>query len=59
MAFTRLGKLLELTTSNHDGEALVAIRKANEALKQLGLSWTELLVERSLSPQDASDTAPP
>ena len=64
MDLTRLAKLLELTTSNYDGEAPVAIRpsrsaRSNEALKQFGLSWTELLVERSLSPQDVSDTAPP
>ena len=56
--FGRLAKLLEMTTSDHDGEAVTAIHRANEERDRLGLSWTELLVERSPVPQDASDTAP-
>ena len=46
MSFTetkRLGKLLALTTSTFDGEALVAIRKANSLLHQEGFTWSELL----------------
>ncbi len=41
----RLVKLLALTTSNHDGEALAAIRKANELLLQYDLAWQELFEE--------------
>ena len=58
VALTRIAKLLELTASPHDGEALAAIRKANELLQGLGGTWTKLIAERSLAPQDASDTAP-
>jgi len=42
--FERLAKLLELTASNHDGEALVAVRKANETIERIGITWTEILV---------------
>jgi hypothetical protein len=40
----RLAKMLELTASNSDGEALSAVRRANEELKRLGMTWTELLL---------------
>lgn len=36
-------KLLKMTTSSHDGEALVACRKANEILKKFGGDWDALL----------------
>jgi len=39
----RLAKVLAMTTSNHDGEALSAIRRANEILAGENLTWTELL----------------
>lgn len=38
-----LRKLLNMTTSANDGEALVAIRKANSILKDGGWSWDQLL----------------
>lgn len=38
-----LVKCLELTQSDHDGEALNAIRKANQLLKKSNLTWTALL----------------
>lgn len=38
-----LTKLLKMTTSSNDGEALVAIRKANAYIKQHKLTWDELL----------------
>lgn len=38
-----LEKLLGMTTSTNDGEALVAIRKANELLSSAGWTWTQLL----------------
>lgn len=36
-------KLLKMTTSSHDGEALVACRKANDVLKKFGGDWDALL----------------
>jgi len=39
----RLIKLLKLTTSTNDAEALLASRKANEALVPLGGDWEALL----------------
>ena len=36
---TKLAKLLALTTSNHDGEALSAARKANALVKRQGKTW--------------------
>ncbi len=39
----RLAKLLNLTESEHDGEALSAIRKANDLLRQYKTSWPAAL----------------
>lgn len=39
----RLAKVLAMTTSNHDGEALSAVRKANDILKSENLTWSDLL----------------
>jgi len=36
-------KLLKMTTSSNDAEALLAIRKANEQLKKFGGDWETLL----------------
>lgn len=36
-------KVLGMTTSVHDGEALAAIRKANELLKAAGVTWREYI----------------
>jgi hypothetical protein len=36
-------KVLGMTTSTHDGEALAAIRKANELLKAAGVTWREYI----------------
>lgn len=38
-----LGKLLRMTTSSNDGEALMAIRKANSLLNAAGWDWDKLL----------------
>lgn len=38
-----LTKLLMMTTSSHDGEALVAIRKANEMLARDRLNWQDVM----------------
>lgn len=39
----QLKKIMEMTRSNHDGEALVAMRKANIMLKKYNITWTELI----------------
>lgn len=36
-------KVLGMTTSVHDGEALAAIRKANDLLKTAGVTWREYI----------------
>lgn len=40
---TLLIKLLKMTTSSHDGEALTAMRKANEQLGKFGGDWEALI----------------
>jgi len=47
---TRLAKLLARTASDHDGEALAAIRKANEFLQRRGLGWDSLLAANKPPP---------
>lgn len=47
----RLVKLLARTTSEHDGEALAAARKANQILLRHGLTWTDVV---SLRTSDSS-----
>ena len=39
----RLTKLLMLTTSSNDAEALAAMRKANALLAQAGLNWEKFI----------------
>jgi hypothetical protein len=39
----RLAKLLSMTGSGHDGEALTAIRQANRLLRENGKNWAEVL----------------
>jgi len=41
---TRLVKLVMMTTSNHDGEALNAIRMANSLLAANKLNWSDILL---------------
>lgn len=43
MDATKLIKLLNLTRSDHDGEALSAIRKANELLAREGRQWSDVV----------------
>ena len=43
MTIEKLIKCLELTRSDQDGEALAAIRKANNLRNTLGKSWGELV----------------
>lgn len=44
----RLAKLLALTASPNDNEALAAMRKANEIMKGEDLTWAELLASDNL-----------
>ena len=45
----RFVKLLKMTHSSSDGEALVAIRKCNDMLVQHKLSWNDVVSERCSS----------
>lgn len=42
---TRLAKVLAMTTSTNDSEALTAIRKANEIVKSENMLWEDVLVQ--------------
>ncbi len=55
----RLAKLLSMTSSEHDAEALAAIRKANEHLRLHRKSWSEALgVEPVVEPPRSSGYRP-
>ena len=47
----RLAKLLSLSQSDNDAEAISAIRKANSMLKKEGLTWQNVLGSVPSSPQ--------
>lgn len=53
-------KLMLMTTSPHDGEALVAIRKANAILAEANVNWAEFLaaVETTKAADQAYRTPP-
>ncbi|SJZ45800.1 hypothetical protein SAMN02745126_01145 [Enhydrobacter aerosaccus] len=53
----RLAKLLNLTQSEHDGEVLAAIRKANDFLRLHKASWSDAL--GVVQAPAASATTPP
>ena len=42
-AADRLAKLLGMLGSYHDGEALTAARKADQCIRQLGLTWGDVI----------------
>lgn len=46
----RFAKLMMLTTSDKDGEALVAMRKANAMLARDNLNWEEFLQSKAPLP---------
>jgi hypothetical protein len=46
-AHDRLINLLARTTSEHDGEALTAARKANQLLVRHGLTWADVIPSRT------------
>jgi hypothetical protein len=52
----RLIKLLNMTTSQHDAEVLVAIRKSNALLRQSRATWSEVL---GITTGPLEDPAPP
>ena len=61
----KLDKVLALADSDHDGEALVAVRKARQMLSNDGLSFGDLARVAALTPKPraepyfpASSTAP-
>jgi hypothetical protein len=41
----RLAKILALTASTNDGEALAAIRKANDIVRGEDMTWDDVLVQ--------------
>lgn len=45
MLSEKLVKLLNLTTSDNDGEALNAIRAANNLINKNGISWSVILMQ--------------
>jgi hypothetical protein len=45
----KLAKLLALTSSSNENEALVAIRKANELLNSSGKKWEDFLNDNSVN----------
>ena len=55
-----LAKLLSMTDSQHDAEALAAIRKANQLLRFQAATWSDVLRTPRLGPPDfvASDAEP-
>lgn len=58
----RLVKLLGMTTSEHDGEALNAMRMANALVQAAGKTWAEVLATQNtinISLQRAQPTANP
>ena len=61
----RLVKLLNMTASRHDGEALAAIRKSNDLLRLSRASWSDVLglspppAEQPRQPEAAKSSAPP
>ena len=55
----RLAKLLSLSDSKHDGEALAAIRKSNELLKLHRTTWHEVMGISTPAEPPPEPAAPP
>jgi hypothetical protein len=53
----RLGKLLGMLGSDHDGEVTAAARKANEMVRNAGMTWTEILAPSPALPSPKYDVA--
>lgn len=52
-------KLLELSASQNDGEALNAVRKANEMRVKAGLEWKQVFEKLSGTPGSITEIIPP
>lgn len=59
MLHDRLTKLLNLSASDNDGEALNAIRAANALIRKNGLTWAILLLQDSPPPPRPIDNDMP
>jgi hypothetical protein len=46
----KLSKILSLTSSNHAGERSAAALKAAELLRELGMTWDEVLAPQNVLP---------
>jgi len=55
----RLAKILAMTTSENDGEALSAVRRANKIIKDAGLAWTDVLAQQSVVTINIGKRNPP
>lgn len=51
-------KLMMMTTSENDGEALNALRKANKILATSNMSWEQLLMKSLAAPQQTARPPP-
>lgn len=50
--YNKLAKVMQLTQSSSDGEALAAIRMANAMLAKVNLNWAELIKNDFEVPED-------
>jgi hypothetical protein len=55
----RLGPILDRLSSNFDGEALVAARRAGAIVRGAGVTWNELLNSPMIKPGPPPSSAPP
>jgi len=56
--FKKLKKLMQLTQSDNDNEALAALRKANAIIKSTSADW-ERILSRTIVVVDEVEEAPP
>lgn len=54
----RLVKLLNMTASSHDSEALAAMRHSNQMLRQANMSWADLIAVATEPPPARAPTEP-
>lgn len=55
----RLAKLMMMTTSASDGEAVVALRKANTMMQAAGINWQEMLLGKQATMRGPVRPSPP
>jgi hypothetical protein len=56
--FGRLGKLMSRTESDHEHEALLAMRQANALLRKTGSSWPEILLRVIMTERKMEEKPP-